>query len=406
MRAPHVLAALLALLVTIPTASAAQQIEVGTTDYATQTYSKATTGAPAGDDYSFGFLDPPFSGQEQGNGSIQAFGVEVATDFGTLDSSTGDRSQITTFNVSNATTSVLIRFETHEARHFLGFFTADQSVYVNNVLAFQNQAGVQEFHPFAGFHYQTSAIVLYANNDTLAYQQTNVPGLVPNLTTVHGGALYYVAPDSGGDYFSGKPANRWLLANLSGVVGVTVSTEYPQGLPDELDLRDRFEDATALGLREAGEDCGGHFRNWVRDTLGACPSVAGFLDLLAAGFTAVLRVVLRIIAGDKGQQVADFLGGLAQQGLEAALLLVRVASIDPPREMAAYELLVICYSMALAGYSHDPVIALRLVKGGTKALLLLFVGWFVFLWYAARFALTLLIRIVQAIATFLGGVIP
>src|SRR5581483_2517786 len=378
MRAPRVVAAILAALLLSPSVLAAQQLEIGTTDFATESFSAESDNPPTADDYAYGFLSPPFSGYEQGPGSIQSFGVEVATDFGTLTSGTGDRSQITTITVSNNTTTVLLRYESRATRHLLGFFTLDQSAYVNGTLTWQSSR--TELHPFSGLRYQTSAILAYSNNDTNAFPPSQGPNVINTLgsasETIHGGALYYLDPNSGGDYFSGKHATRYLLANLSGVVAVTVSTEYPDGLPNALELRYRFEDGDALAVREAGQDCGKGWKNWVRDSLGACPSVAGFLDLLAAGFTSVLGLILRVVVGEKGQDLADFMGGLAQQGINAVVLLVRLASIDTPRELVAWELLILCYAMALGGFTHDPTVTLSIAKGGTKALVMLVVGWF------------------------------
>lgn len=397
-----ILAGLLIAPQLLGSALGAQQLEIGTTDYSTTTFGGDQ--APASDDYAFSFLNPPFSQNETGNGSIVAFGLEVSLDFGTLTSNDPDRVAYVTFDVSNATTSLEFRYESHAARHLFGFFTLDQDLLINGSKVWTTST--TEIHPWAGLQYQTSMILVFDQN---ASAFTPIPTSTDTQAAVQkqtypGGSLLYVDPNDGKDYFSGKHSlRRFYLANLTGPLGVTVSTEYPNGLPKSLSLNYRFEDADAEAQRAAGQDCGGGFSNWVRDLIGACPSIAGILNLVSAGFGAILKLVLGSVFGDPGAGLADFLSTMVQQIMDAIILTTRILLVNPAQAIVVWEVIVLGFALMAGGYMADPALFLRLARAGTWGLLLVVGYWFVFLFIVFRFALTLLVRIFHTLVQAIRG---
>lgn len=386
----------LAVLSLAPAALAARQISVGTTEYFTVSF-PAEEVIP--DDYAFSFLNPPFIGQETGNGSIQSFGLEVGTDYGFLNRDDPAREQITTIQVQNATTAVTIRYESRAQRHFGGFFSLDQDVFLNDTLAHESRH--TEFHPFAGLRYQTSAILAFEQN---ASAFVRISPDVLERRVFPGGSLLYIDPHDGGDFFSGKTSfTRYYLANLTGPVSLTVSTEYPRALPLELHLSFRFEDATATAAREAGEACGGAIKDWVRNVLGTCPSIEGLVKLTVAGFDLILGIVLGTLWGEDGRDIAAFISRFVGEILGAVLLTMRLLAVNPVRTLVVYESLLFGFGLAMGGILRDPMMPLTALRAGNLPLLHLALWWFTFLFECLRFAAGHIASIISLIVSAIRG---
>lgn len=381
--------------------------------YDSGSYQEYRDNEPASNDYRILFADP-FLGYETGDGSAVFGGLEVAVDMGTVGYSWTGGGDVVSYTVqvelSNNTTSRLIRFEHIVNCSRGGYCDVIQDVYVQNGSSWdylwrEIQA---DYSPFSGYHYLSSSIIAYANNSRgyteQVYQGCEEGGrciINPDLDSlqefVTSGEIWWVRPHHGSRLFAdfdetqgyGFLINGYSfhhLANLSGVVQVDINTYYHNRLPSSMVMKTAwYTQGIKESHREADECEGvGSFKSLIKQVLGFCPTVDSLVSAMVTISTLPLAFILALVPG--GDLVIQGLRGVAVEILGAYFLTLTLVLTAPAKFVVVGVILSVGGGMCFAGYNQD----IRLVGSGIKLGItgtFMFVFWlFYALLYFARWS--------------------
>lgn len=392
-----------------PTAAADRTIVVGS----------MTPGAmdepdPISERIAFDFVPPLVPGNSE---TFSHFIIEHQSDYGDLSRRTGDRNENVEFEISNATQTVLVRYENGAHRNFAGLWGVTQTVYVNGEPAWRWHT--DSYQPFSFRYRQTSAIQW--DNNTLSCVETRPPreewlGVCVTRATTVEHAIYYIPPENAGAYFTDpsggdvwqNPARRGvtddgrvLLAAMTNVTSVAVTAEYAHGPPEALHVRYLFENYLTETSRQDQQDCGGFIRNGIGTVIGTCPSVLALIERAVNLVAAIVQMLFAFIPGS-GRLISG-MGSVVTELLSLYFLALALFLAAPVKWSLVIAGHVVLYSFLFAAFKGEPRQAFSDMANGFRITGLVMFYYVAGLWFASAAALDLAKWSIEKVGDWVRG---